>query len=64
MKDELLEHHREYGAPQKRCSYTKREDGSVAIRSMDGADCLSDFSQLGFYVEPKEKPKLKTHWRK
>lgn len=62
MDDELLDHYREYGKPQEPCDYTTREDGTTAVRSMSNAACLSDFSDLAFFVEPKEKPKRE--WKK
>lgn len=62
MGDELLNHWREYGAPNKACSYTEQEDGSVRIQDMNGACCLSDFSELDFYIKPKNPPKL-SGWR-
>lgn len=64
MGDELLEHYREYGAPNRACSYTEQEDGSVRIQNMDGACCLNDFSDLDFYLPPKKDEKLKKYWRK
>lgn len=64
MPDEILDHWREYGRPVKRCDYTRNQDGSVSIRTPGEAACLSDFSELDFYVETKKKPKLKTSWRK
>lgn len=64
MSDDLAAYHREYGAPPRQCAYSQNEDGSVRIANMENAACLSDFSELGFYIQPKEKPKLKTYWRK
>ena len=64
MGDELLEHWREYGTPPRQCSYEENENGSVAIENMDDTACLSDFSNIGFYIKPKNPPKLITRWRK
>ena len=64
MGDELIERHREYGKPPSSCDSRKREDGTVVLSTPVEADCLADFSELAFFVEPKEKPKLKTTWRK
>jgi hypothetical protein len=66
MSDDLLDYYREYGPPPAHpCSYSEKEDGTIRIDSaMDGAACISDFSEVGFYVEPKEKPKLKHYWRR
>lgn len=62
MSDELLDHWREYGVPKRQCSYDKQDNGSVRIENMDGACCLSDFSNLDFYRTPKDPPKL-SGWR-
>lgn len=63
MGDELLDHYREYGAPKRYCSYNKQDNGSVRIEDMNEACCLSDFSNLDFYVEQKDSSKL-SGWRK
>lgn len=64
MADELLDYWREYGTPPRQCSYKQKENGCIVVENMDDAACLSDFSNVGFYVEPKNPPKLKTYWRK
>lgn len=64
MADELLNYWREYGAPPKQgCIYDNQEDCSVRFKDMDGACCTSDFSNLNFYVTPKNPPKL-SGWKK
>lgn len=65
MGEDLLAQYRARRTPpRQRCLYFENEDGSIRIANMYSADCLSDYSDLSFFVKPKNKPKMKTEWRK
>ena len=63
MSDELLDHYREYGVPQTHHVYSRSEDGAIHDETFSQMESLSDFEAGSFYIQPKEKPKLKTVWR-
>ena len=62
MSDELLDHYREYGPPDTHHVYSRSEDGAIRDETFSQMESLSDFESGAFYVQPKEKPKLKTVW--
>lgn len=64
MSDELLDHYREYGKPPTHRVYAQSEDGAIREETYAQMESLSDFEARSFYVQPKEKPKLKTTYRK
>ena len=63
MSDELLDHYREYGLPKTHHVYSQSEDGTIRDETYAQMESLSDFEAGSFYIQPKEKPKLKTVYR-
>lgn len=63
MSDELLDHYREYGVPQTHHVYAQSEGGAIHDETYAQMENLSDFEAGSFYLQPKEKPKLKTVYR-
>lgn len=63
MSDELLDRYREYGVPQTFHVYARSDNGAIHDETFAQMENLSDFESGSFYVQPKEKPKLKTVYR-
>lgn len=55
-------HYREYGV-QTFHVYSQSQNGAIHDETYAQMGNLSDFEAGSFYNKPKEKPKLKTHWR-